>query len=55
MREESLRKCFLPFNVKEILDVIVDEYYLEKKGAVEVVFEGTKEEYKELAKVASDE
>lgn len=55
LREESLRKCFLPFNVKKILNVIVDEYYLEKKGAIEVVFEGTKEEYKELVKVAQDE
>ena len=42
LREENARKCFLPFNAKEILEVIVDEYYLETKGAVEIVFEGTK-------------
>lgn len=54
LREENARKCFLPFNAKEILEVIVDEYYLETKGAVEIVFEGTKEEYNELLKVAQE-
>lgn len=52
LREENFRKCFLPFNVKEILEVIDDEYYIETKGAVEILFEGTKEEYYELLKVA---
>ena len=55
LREENARKCFLPFNAKEILEVIVDEYYLENKGAVEILFEGTKEEYNELLKVAKDD
>lgn len=54
LREENARKCFLPFNAKEILEVIVDEYYLETKGAVEIVFEGTKEEYNELLKVSQE-
>lgn len=54
LREENARKCFLPFNAKEILDVIVDEYYLETKGPVEIVFEGTKEEYNELLKVSQE-
>lgn len=52
LREEFACKCFLPFNAKEILEVIKDEYYLENKGIVEIVFEGTKEEYTELKKVA---
>lgn len=52
LREENARKCFLPFNAKEILEVIKDEYYLENRGAVEIEFEGTKEEYTELEKVA---
>lgn len=51
LKEESVRKCFLPFNAKEILEVIVNEYYLETKGSVEIVFEGTKEEYYELTRV----
>lgn len=54
LREENARKCFLPFNVKEILEVIVDEYYLETKEPVEIVFEGTKEEYNELLKVSQE-
>lgn len=54
LREETARKCFLPFNIKEILEVIIDEYYLETKGAVEIIFEGTKEEYNELVKVAQE-
>ena len=54
LREENARKCFLPFNAKEILEVIIDEYYLEAKGQVEIVFEGTKEEYNELLKVSQD-
>lgn len=52
LREENARKCFLPFYAKEILEVIVNEYYLESKGAVEIVFEGTKEEYNALLRVA---
>lgn len=54
LREENARKCFLPFNAKEILEVIVDEYYLETKDPVEIVFEGTKEEYNELLKVSQE-
>lgn len=55
LREENTRKCFLPFNAKEIIEVIIDEYYLENKDAVEIVFEGTKEEYQELLKVCTQE
>lgn len=55
LREENARKCFLPFNAKEILEVILDEYYLENKGVVEIEFEGTKEEYDELFKVTQDQ
>lgn len=52
LREEFTHKCFLPFNAKEILEIIKDEYYIENKGAIEIEFEGTKEEYTELEKVA---
>lgn len=54
LREESARTCFLPFNAKEILEIIIDEYYLENKGAVEIAFEGTKDEYIEMAKVSEE-
>ena len=50
LREESVRRCFLPFKSGEILDIIVDEYYLENRGPVELVFEGTNEEYNVLRK-----
>ena len=55
LREETARKCFLPFNAKEIIEVILDEYFLDTKGAIEIVFEGTKEEYQELLKVCQDD
>ncbi len=55
LREEKVGTGFLPFNAKEILEIIVDEYYLEKNGAVELVFEGTKDEYTELEKVCDEE
>lgn len=54
LREESTRKCFLPFNAKEILEIIVDEYYLETKGEIQIVFEGTKEEYVEISRVSQE-
>ncbi|MEE0265246.1 MAG: dynamin family protein [Acutalibacteraceae bacterium] len=52
LREENVRKCFLPFNAKEILEAIAHTYYLETKGPVEVIFQGTREEYNELLKVS---
>ena len=55
LREEAVRKCFFPFNVKEILEIIVKEYFLETKGAVEVIFEGTKDEFSEIMKVCQEE
>ena len=54
LREEKARKCFLPFYGKEILDIIVSEYYLENKGPVQILFEGTEEEFAELAKVCQE-
>lgn len=54
LREEKARKCFLPFYAKEILDIIVSEYYLENKGPVQILFEGTEEEFAELAKVCQE-
>ena len=52
LREESARKCFVPFHAKEIMDIIADEYYISpKKGPVEIIFEGTKEEYDVIQRV----
>lgn len=55
LREEKFRKCFFPFNVKEILETIVNDYYMTNKGKVEIIFEGTKEEYGDLVKVIQTE
>ena len=50
LREDESGKSFLPFKIKEIVDIILDEYYvgLEK---VNILFEGTQEEYEELEKI----
>lgn len=52
LREENAHNCFLPFNAKEIIEIIINEYYLSGKDPVGIVFEGTKEEYNELSKIA---
>lgn len=51
LREETAHNCFLPFNAKEIIEIIINEYYLSEKDPVGIVFEGTKEEYNELSKI----
>lgn len=54
LREDESEKSFLPFKIKEIIDIIVDEYYV-GTNAVEVIFEGTLEEYEEVIKVCQKE
>lgn len=49
--EIDKKSNFLPFHAREIIDIIIDSYYAGEK--VEVVFEGTSEEFDELAKVCS--
>ena len=50
LREDESGKSFLPFKIKEIIDIIIHDYH---SGAdpVEIVFEGTNEEYREVEKV----
>lgn len=55
LREENVRKCFLPFNIKEILEIIDKEYYLESRGAINIIFEGTKDEYNEVLSICQEE
>ena len=50
LREDESDKCFLPFKIKEIVDIILDEYFT-GSDKVSLVFEGTKEEYEELKKI----
>lgn len=54
LREDESGKSFLPFKIKEIIDIIIHDY---KSGTdrVEIVFEGTNEEYREVEKVCQAE
>jgi len=54
LRENDPEKIFLPFKVKEIIDTIVDEYYV-GTDKVELIFEGTGDEYEEVENVCSEE
>lgn len=46
-------KIFLPFKVKEIVDTVISEYYVGAEK-VELVFEGTTDEYEELANICNE-
>lgn len=50
LRERDPERFFLPFKIKEILSIIVKEYYV-GRGKVQLIFEGTQDEYVEIASV----
>lgn len=50
LREDESEKSFLPFRIKEIVDTLLEEYYVDSEK-VNIVFEGTQEEYEVLEKV----
>lgn len=50
LREDESGKSFLPFKIKEIVDIIIDEYYV-GTDKVNIVFEGTQEEFEEIEKI----
>lgn len=52
LREDESGKSFLPFKIKEIVDIILDEYQVGNEK-VNIVFEGTQEEYEELEKICT--
>ena len=54
LREIDEEKIFLPFKVKEIVDTIIEEYYVGTEK-VELIFEGTTDEYAELENICNDE
>lgn len=55
LREKDSERSFLPFKIKEILSIIVKEYYVGREK-VQLIFEGTQDEYVEIAAVCeSDE
>lgn len=51
---EALRTGFFPFKVKQIVDIILTEYYAAPEK-LEIEFEGTDDEYRELLSVCEDE
>lgn len=53
LRENNSEKTFLPFKFKDIIDIIIDEYY-SKSSKVELHFEGTTDEFIELREVCND-
>ena len=50
LREDESEKSFLPFRIKEIVETLLEEYYVDSEK-VNIVFEGTQEEYEVLEKV----
>ena len=52
LRSIDYKKCFLPFKIKEIVDVIVSEYGSADE-ITELIFLGTAEEYEEVRKICS--
>ena len=53
LREKDKGKIFLPFIAKEIVDIIISEYYVGTEK-IELIFEGTTDEYEEMVRVCSD-
>ncbi len=54
LREDESGRNFLPFKIKEIIDIIVAEYYVDGEP-LEIVFEGTQDEYVEVETVCKEE
>lgn len=48
LTETDSERAFLPFKIKEILSIIVKEYYVGREK-VQLIFEGTQDEYAEVA------
>lgn len=54
LRENDEDKIFFPFKVKEITDTIIDEYHVGTEP-IELIFEGTADEYEELVNVCEED
>lgn len=53
LRETDDEKIFLPFKIKEIIDTIISEYYVGMEK-IELIFEGTADEYAEVENICND-
>lgn len=47
LREDESGKSFLPFKIKEIIDIIIHDYYVGSEKVV-ICFDGTQDEFEEL-------
>ena len=54
LREEDFKNSFLPFKVKEIIDIIIEDYD-KSDSKIEIYFEGTNDEFNELKVICQDE
>ena len=55
LREDDYRTCFLPFRIKDVIDILIKEYYVVGEDKLEIIFEGANDEYKEVQKVCAEE
>ena len=55
LREDDYSTCFLPFRIKDIIDILIKEYYVSGEGKLEIIFEGANDEFKEVKKVCEDD
>lgn len=51
LRETDSERSFLPFKIKEIITIIIKEYYVGREK-VQLYFEGTQDEYYEVEAVS---
>ena len=54
LREDESGRNFLPFRIKEIIDTIIAEYYI-NDDKLHIQFEGTQDEYTEVENVCIEE
>ncbi len=54
LREYDEEKIFLPFKIKDIIDQLIDNYYV-GLDKIEIVFEGTPDEYEEIKRICSED
>ena len=54
LRETDSERSFLPFKIREIINIILKEYYVGREK-VELQFEGTQDEFAEVATVCESE
>ncbi len=50
LRETDSERSFLPFKIKEIVNIIIKEYYVGREK-IELYFEGTQDEYAEVVTI----